>query len=61
MSQRPDPDEIAALRDEFSDEELVELTMAAGLFVGFSKLMIVLGLDPEQMDTTVLPTPAPPK
>jgi hypothetical protein len=28
--------------------------------VGFSKMMIVLGLEPEQMDTTILPTPAPP-
>lgn len=39
----------------------MELTLAAGLFVGFSKLMIVLGLEPEQMDTTVLQTPAPPR
>lgn len=55
----PDADEAAALREHFGDDELVELSLAAGLFVGFSKMMIVLGLEPEHMDTTVLPTPSP--
>ncbi len=56
----PDAAEAAAMRAEFTDEEIVEMTLAAGLFVGFSKLLIVFGLEPEAMDTTVLPTPGAP-
>ncbi|MEO1061646.1 MAG: hypothetical protein AAFZ07_09530 [Actinomycetota bacterium] len=48
------------MREHFTDEEIVEMTLAAGLFVGFSKLLIVFGLEPESMDTTVLPTPRAP-
>ncbi len=44
----------------FTDAEVVELTMALAMFHGFSKMLIVLGLEPEQMDTTVLPTPGSP-
>ena len=58
--EAPDANEAAAVREHFSDEEIVELTLAAGLFVGFSKLLIVFGLEPEAMDTTVLPTPKAP-
>lgn len=56
----PDGGEAAVMRAHFSDEEIVEMTLAAGLFVGFSKLLIVFGLEPEVMDTTVLPTPSAP-
>lgn len=31
--------------------------MGVGLFLGMSKVLICLGLEPEQMETTVLPTP----
>jgi hypothetical protein len=31
--------------------------MAMALFHGISKLLIVLGCEPEQMDVTVMPTP----
>jgi alkylhydroperoxidase family enzyme len=53
----PSPDQQAALRSEFSDAELVELGIGLALFHGFSKMLIALGLEPENMDTTVLPTP----
>jgi alkylhydroperoxidase family enzyme len=39
----------------------VELTLAAALFFGFAKVLIALGAEPEQMETTVLPTPVPPE
>lgn len=41
----------------FTGAEVVELTMALAMFHGFSKMLVVLGLEPEHMDTTVLPTP----
>jgi alkylhydroperoxidase family enzyme len=45
------------LTAEFSDAELVELGVGLALFHGFSKMLIALGLEPESMDTTLLPTP----
>ncbi len=54
----PSPEIRARLQVEFTDPELVELTLALALFHGFSKMLIVLGLEPEQMDTMVMPTPA---
>ncbi|HEV7734759.1 MAG TPA: carboxymuconolactone decarboxylase family protein [Candidatus Binatia bacterium] len=54
----------AALRTEmlghFTPEEIVELTLGAALFMGFSKIAIVLGQEPETMPTTVIPTPTRP-
>ena len=51
----------AALRAElerhFSAAEIVELTAALALFVGFSKITVALGTAPESMPTTILPTP----
>ena len=35
------------------------LALGLGLFHGFSKMLIALGLEPDEMDDTVLPTPAP--
>lgn len=49
-----------ALDATFSDAELTELALGLGLFHGFSKMLIALGLEPEGMATTVLPTPSPP-
>ena len=49
----------AEVEDAFDQGELVELALGLGLFHGFSKMLIALGLEPDQMDTTVLPTPAP--
>jgi hypothetical protein len=49
--------EAAALATHFDAKERTELALGLGLFHGFSKLLIGMGLEPEQMDTTVLPTP----
>ena len=48
------------LRRHFSDAQIVELGLGVGLFVALSKVMITLGLEPEHMPTTVLPTPGAP-
>ena len=45
------------LREHFSAAELVELSLGVGLFLGMSKVLITLGLEPEEMPVTVLPTP----
>jgi hypothetical protein len=50
-------DDAAELRDEFTADELDDLALAMALFHGVSKVLIALGCEPEQMDTTVLPTP----
>ena len=46
-----------ALRQHFTDAEIVELALGVGLFMGMSKVLICLGLEPEEMQTTVVPTP----
>lgn len=50
-----------ALRAEmlrhFTPEAIVELTAALALFMGFSKIAVVLGQAPESMPTMILPTP----
>ena len=45
------------LRDEFSEPELVEIGVGLALVHGLSKVLIVLGLEPEQMEVTVIPSP----
>ena len=50
-------DAKAALRKHFSEAEIVELGLGIGLFLSMSKVLITLGLEPESMETTVLPTP----
>jgi alkylhydroperoxidase family enzyme len=47
----------AELARYFSDAEVVELALGVSLFQSLSKVLIVLGLEPEQMETTILPTP----
>lgn len=47
----------AALLEEFSAPEIVELALGVGLFMALSKVLITLGLEPEAMETTVVPTP----
>ena len=49
------------LLSQFSEPELVELALGVSLFQSLSKVLIVLGLEPERMETTVLPTPASPE
>ncbi|MEI7617739.1 MAG: hypothetical protein WCK14_03885 [Actinomycetota bacterium] len=50
----------AAISAQFSDAELAEMGIGLALFHGFSKLLIALGAEPEQMDITMLRTPGSP-
>ncbi|MFT7601175.1 MAG: alkylhydroperoxidase family enzyme [Acidimicrobiales bacterium] len=45
------------LRAHFSDAQIMELTYAMGSFIGFSKQLIMLGLEPEDMPLTGAPIP----
>jgi alkylhydroperoxidase family enzyme len=49
--------ERAELQAEFTDPELAELAIGLALFHGFSKVLIASGAEPDQMETTVIPTP----
>lgn len=49
--------QIAELRQHYSDAEIVELALGVGLFMGMSKVLITLGLEPREMETTIIPTP----
>lgn len=51
------PAERAELESHFSAAEIAELAMGVGLFLGMSKVLINLGLEPEAMATTLVPTP----
>jgi hypothetical protein len=42
---------------EFDDAQREELGIGLALFHGFSKVLIALGCEPEEMDTTILTTP----
>jgi AhpD family alkylhydroperoxidase len=53
-----DPELQAAMRREFTPAQIVELTAGIALFMGFSKIAVVLGTVPESMPVTVIPTPA---
>ena len=50
----------AEMQRHFSAAEIVELTAGLALFMGFSKIAVVLGQEPEDMPTTVIPTPVRP-
>lgn len=52
-----DGDAQAALKAHFTPEQIAELGMGISLFLALAKALITLGLEPEQMDRTVLPTP----
>ena len=51
------PEQLTALSAEFDQGELAELALGVSLFFGLSKVLVALGLEPETMPTTVLPTP----
>jgi hypothetical protein len=57
QSGAPTADQQATLRAEFSEPELVEIGVGLALVHGLSKVLIVLGLEPEQMEVTVIPSP----
>ena len=48
----------AAMVREFTPPEIVELTAGLALFMGFSKIAVVLGTAPESMPVTIVPTPS---
>lgn len=54
----PMDDAARAMFDgEFDAVEQTELGVGLALFHGFSKVLIALGCEPEEMDTIELPTP----
>lgn len=53
----PDVEQVTAFRAHFSEAQLAELALAVGLFLGMSKVLITLGLEPEAMPVTMMPTP----
>lgn len=55
---RSDDALLAEMGARFSPPEIVELTLALALFLGMSKVLVSLGVEPEEMERTVLPTPA---
>lgn len=55
---QPSTELEAELRAHFDAAQIVELTYAMGSFIGYSKQIIALGVEPEVMDVTVLPAPA---
>ncbi|MBB3048448.1 alkylhydroperoxidase family enzyme [Litorivivens lipolytica] len=52
-----DADLKAAMAEEFSPEEVVELTAGLALFMGFSKIAVSLGGMPDSLPTFEMPTP----
>ena len=50
-------DALAELRSHFDNSQIVELTYAIGTFIGYSKQIITLGLEPEDLPLLVIPTP----
>ncbi len=46
-----------ALKANFSDAQIVEMALGVGMFMGMSKVLINLGLEPEEMPLTIVPTP----
>jgi alkylhydroperoxidase family enzyme len=51
--------ELAAdMSARFTPAEITELALALAMFLGMAKVLISLGTEPEDMDITVVPTPA---
>ncbi len=57
IPRSPDDNLQQALKAHYSEAEIVELALGVGLFLGMSKVLINLGLEPEDMPVTVVPTP----
>lgn len=54
----PMSDAVAtAFDDQFDAAQQTELGVGLALFHGFSKVLIALGCEPDEMATTELPTP----
>ena len=52
-----DPRLEERMHEHFSEAEVVELTYAMGTFIGYGKQIMVLGLEPDDLPITVVPTP----
>ena len=57
MPGPPDASAQAEIRKHFSEAEIAELALGVGCFLGMSKVLINLGMEPETMPVTILPTP----
>ena len=57
LPQPPDAALAAELKRHFTPAQLVELSVGVSLFLGMSKVLITLGLEPDDMPVTVIPTP----
>ena len=57
LPEPPSAEQKEVLREHFDDAQLAELTLGVGLFIGMSKVLITLGLEPEDMPVTVVRTP----
>jgi len=51
------PELQARLREHFTDAQIVEMSLGVGLFMSLSKVLITLGMEPEEMGTEIVPTP----
>ena len=45
------------IKRNLTREERAEISLGVGLFLGMSKVLIALGLEPVEMETTLLKTP----
>ena len=52
---------IVLIKRNLTREERAEISLGVGLFMGMSKVLIALGLEPEEMETTLVKTPGPEK
>jgi len=52
-----DPALEGRMRLHFDPAEILELTYAMGTFIGYGKQIMILGLEPENLPLTVVPTP----
>jgi len=53
----PDPELEREMLAHFSSAEIVELTAALSIFMGFSKIALALGGVPDDLPVTEAPTP----
>jgi alkylhydroperoxidase family enzyme len=51
------PQVLADLQRLFTSDEIVEITYAIGTFIGYSKQIITLGMEPENLPLLVVNTP----
>jgi len=60
LPQVPAAEVQERLKAHFSEAEIVELALGMGVFQCLAKVLINLGLEPEDMPVTVVPTPGTP-